>query len=205
MRSDLRGWYVTLSQTPLTQVRRSRFASSAELGPASNSNECVRSAAKIRFRHQIVSISTPYKVCSSDLLVTPHTSNPGFAVTHCTVRTPNARSRVGFRHGSCNTPSHPPQSAREPVPAPEVLVAPDEHGRAAMKPAYAARPATPTTVPAARHSSILYRDRTRAARIAAADRHDGLGVGPGIASEDAGAEGPCRAHPATMLCRDLQT
>ena len=58
-----------------TQVRRSRFASSAELGPASNSNECVRSAAKIRFPHQIVSISTPYKVCSSDLLVTPHTSN----------------------------------------------------------------------------------------------------------------------------------
>ena len=27
-------------------------------------------------------------------------------------------------------------------------MAPDEHGRAAMKPAYAARPATPTTVPA---------------------------------------------------------
>ena len=58
-----------------TQVRRSRFASSAELGPASNSNECERTGAKIRFRHQIVSISTPYKVCSSDLLVTPHTSN----------------------------------------------------------------------------------------------------------------------------------
>ena len=49
------------------------------------------------------------------------------------------------------------------------------------------------------------RDRTRAARIAAADRHDGLGVSPGIAAEDAGAEDPCRAHPATMLCRDLRT
>ena len=84
-------------------------------------------------------------------------------------------------------------------------MAPDEHGRAAMKPAYAARPATATTVPAARHSSTLYRDRTRAARIAAADRHDGLGVSPGIAAEDAGAEDPCRAHPATMLCRDLRT
>ena len=44
-----------------------------------------------------------------------------------------------------------------------------------------------------------------AVRIAAADRRDRLGVSPGIAAEDAGAEGPCRAHPATMLCRDLRT
>ena len=71
--ATLRITHLVLSDA--TQVRRSRFASSAELGPASNSNECDLSAAKIRFRHQIVSISTPYKVCSSDLLVTPHTSN----------------------------------------------------------------------------------------------------------------------------------